>query len=116
MLYVDAILLGNNNETLLHETKHFQIGHFEMEDFGDVCFVLSIQIHCGHLRGILIKKVFCRYDIQNCALVDTPMTKGHKFSLQQYLKIEFEIKGMQKFLYALVQRVLCMLKYVRIQI
>ena len=48
VLYVDDILLATNDIGMLHETKKF-----EMKDLGDASFVLGIQIHRDHSRGIL---------------------------------------------------------------
>ena len=42
-----------------------------------------------------------RFGIKDCALGDTPIAKGDKFSLSQCPKNEFEQKEMQKFPYAL---------------
>ena len=101
ILYVDDILLANNDMGLLHETKRFLARKFEMKDRGDASFVLGIQIHRDRTRGILglsrksyIEKVLKRFDMQDCKLGDTPVAKGDKFSLNQYPKNDFEIKEM----------------------
>lgn len=53
VLYVDDILLDSNDIGLLHETKRFLIKHFEMQDLGNVFFVLGIEIHQDRSRGVL---------------------------------------------------------------
>ncbi|KAL0349905.1 UNVERIFIED_CONTAM: Retrovirus-related Pol polyprotein from transposon TNT 1-94 [Sesamum radiatum] len=70
VLYVDDILLANNDIGLLHETKRFLAKNFEMKDLGEASYVLGIEIHRDHSRGILglsqknyIKKVCTRPDI-----------------------------------------------------
>ena len=81
--------------------------NFEIKDFGDASFVLSIQIHRDHSQGILelsqkgyIEKVLKRYDIQNYKSGDTSVVKRDKFSLQWCPKNGFEEKEMQKIPYA----------------
>jgi hypothetical protein len=68
VLYMDDILLASDDIDLLHETKRFPARNFEMKDLGDASFVLGIQIHRDHSRGILglsrksyIEKVLKRY-------------------------------------------------------
>ena len=51
--YVDDILLASSDIGLLHETKKFLSSKFEMQDFGEVSFVLGIQIHRDRTRSIL---------------------------------------------------------------
>ena len=42
VLYVDDILLTNNNIGLLHETKRFLTNDFEIKDLGNASFMLGI--------------------------------------------------------------------------
>ncbi|KAL6348287.1 hypothetical protein AAG906_005584 [Vitis piasezkii] len=70
VLYVDDILLASSDVGLLHETK-------------------------DRSRGIL-----GRFGMSNCALGDTPVAKGDKFSLHQCPKNELEKKDMERFPYA----------------
>ena len=77
-----------------------------MKDLGDASFVLGIQIYRDRPRGILglsqkayIDKVLSRFGISNCALGDTPIAKGNKFSLHQCLKNELKKKDMERFPY-----------------
>ena len=74
VLYVDDILLASYVKGLLHETKRFLSNNFKMKDLGDASFVLGIQIHRDHTRGILglsqrayIDKVLSTFDMQGCA-------------------------------------------------
>jgi hypothetical protein len=80
-----------------------------MKDLGDASFVLGIKIHRDRSRGILglsqksyIDKVLARFGMKDCALEDTPISKGHKFSLKQCPKNEFERNEMLKISYASV--------------
>ena len=109
VLYVDDILVANNDIGLWHETKKFLAKNFEMKDLGEASFVLGIQIHRHLSRGILglsqksyIKKVLKRYDKQDFRPGDTLVAKGDKFSLNQCPKNDFEKREIQKILYASV--------------
>lgn len=109
VLYVDDILLATNDIDLLHETKRFLSGIFEMKDLGDANFVLGIQISRDRSRGILglsqrnyIERVLKRYGMHDCKPLETPVAKGDKFSLTQCPKGSLEIQEMQKFPYASV--------------
>ena len=42
VLYVDDILLANNDIGLSHETKRFLARKFERKDLGDASFILDI--------------------------------------------------------------------------
>lgn len=53
MLYVDDILFSSNDIGLLHGTKRFLSSNFEMKDLNEASFILGIQIHRDHSRGIL---------------------------------------------------------------
>ena len=77
------ILLASSDKAILHETKKFISGYFEIKDLGDASFVLGIQIHRDHSRSILrlsqkayIEKVLKRYGMKNCAPGDTIVAKG----------------------------------------
>ena len=101
VLYVDDILLASSDVGLLRETKIFLSSKFDMKDLGNASFVLGIRIYKDHSRGMLgqsqksyIDKVLSRFGMSNCALGDTPVAKGDKFSLHQCLKNELERKDM----------------------
>ena len=91
---------------MFHETKKFLSTNFEMKDLGNATFVLDIQILRDGSQGILrlsqksyIKKVLNRFGMKDCSSGDTPVAKGDKFSLTQYLKNNLEIEEMQKIPY-----------------
>lgn len=82
-----------------------------MKDLNNASFVLGIQIHKDHSKGILglsqktyIDKVLNRFSMQTCAPCDILVAKGDKFCLNQYLKLEIRIKEMKKFSYTLIVR------------
>ena len=72
VFYIDDILFSINDIFLFHDIKRFlSICFFEMKDLGDTSFVLGIQIHRVHSRGILglsqmsyIDKVLKRFHMQ----------------------------------------------------
>ena len=53
ILYVDDILLANNDLGLLHETKGFLSQNFEMKDLGEASYVIGIEIHRDRKQRIL---------------------------------------------------------------
>ena len=85
VLYVDDILLANNNIGLLHETNRFLSKKFKMKDLGDVSFVLGIQIHQDRSWGILrlsqksyIKKALKRFGMKDYKVDDRSISKRDK--------------------------------------
>ncbi|KAL8090858.1 hypothetical protein AgCh_040068 [Apium graveolens] len=99
----------NGNIGLLHDTKKFLTSQFEMKDLGNDSFVLRIQIHRDRSRGFIglsqksyIEKILERYGMKDCAPMDTPVSKGDKFSLKQCPKNELKIREMQRITYASV--------------
>ncbi|RDX74031.1 hypothetical protein CR513_46266, partial [Mucuna pruriens] len=78
-----------------------------MKDLREAFFVLDIQILIDHSQGILrlsrenyIKKVLDRFGMKDSKLGDTPITKGDKFSLNQYPNNDLERNEMRKIPYA----------------
>ena len=68
--------------------KRFLSNNFEMKNLSNASFVLRIQIHRDHNRGIFrlsqknyIDKVVSRFDMKDCAPGDTPIAKSDRFSL-----------------------------------
>ena len=69
-----------------------------MVDLGETSFVLGIKIHRDRSRGILglskkayINKVLKIFGMQSFKPIDTFVTKGDKFSLNQCPKGDLEI-------------------------
>ena len=108
-LYVDDILLASNDIGLQHETKRFISNNFEMKDLGNASFVLGIQIYQDRSRGILglsqnayIDKMLSRFGMKDCALGDTPISKGDKFNFLNCPRNKIEKKDMENIPYASV--------------
>jgi len=53
VLYVDDILLGVNDQSLLHDVKKFLSNSFEMKDMGEASFVFGIEIFHDRKQGLL---------------------------------------------------------------
>ena len=87
ILYVDDILLANNDESLLKETKKELSQYFDMKDLENVFFVLGIELYCDKSQGLLslsqksyIDKVLKRFNMASCSHSFTPIQKGEVFS------------------------------------
>jgi len=52
-LYVDDILLANNDVDMLSETTKFLSNNFEMKDMGETYHVIEIKIFCDRSKGLL---------------------------------------------------------------
>ena len=92
---------------LLNETKQMLFKTFSMKHLGEGTFVLDIEIHkykSHHLLGLsqraYTNRVLERFNMQNYKLYDTPITKGDKFSKDQYLRNELEKDQMKNAPYA----------------
>jgi hypothetical protein len=44
VLYVNDIVLTNNDKNLLYEIKGFLLSNFDMKDLGDASYILGIKI------------------------------------------------------------------------
>ena len=53
ILYVDDTLLASNDVNLLHETKALLSKTLEMNDLGEVSFVLGIEIYMERSHNLL---------------------------------------------------------------
>ncbi|CAM8900416.1 unnamed protein product [Rhodiola kirilowii] len=105
VLYVDDILLATNDVMLLHDTKKFLSNNFEMKDFGEASFVIGVQIHRDHSKGILglsqrtyIENILQRYGLQNCKPGDTPVAKGDNSVSVNALKILWKFMNVENLL------------------
>jgi Reverse transcriptase (RNA-dependent DNA polymerase) len=53
VLYVDDILLANNDKNMMRETKKFLFKHFDMKDLGEASYVLGLKIRRDRNKDIL---------------------------------------------------------------
>ena len=86
-VYVDdTILMSNDNETLLEEKK--RIGErFEMEDRGEVHFILGMEVKRDRKNRRMticqtsyLQDVLVRFGMEECKPVSTPMEAGKVFT------------------------------------
>ena len=87
-LYVDDILLLENDGELIKATKGWVSSTFGMKDMGESCYVLGVKILRDRSRRLLglseetyIGKILERFQMQSCKHIDTPITKGESLSL-----------------------------------
>jgi len=109
ILYVDDILLANNDLGLLSETKMFLSNNFEMKNMGEAYYVIGIEIFCDRSQRLLglsqnayINKVLERFRMDKCSTSLVPIQKGDKFSLMQCPKNDLKWKQMENIPYASV--------------
>jgi hypothetical protein len=107
VLYVDDILLANNDLDLLHDTKQFLSQNFEMKDLGEASYVIGIEIHKDRKQRILklsqkayIEKVLERFRLKNCSAYVAPIIKGDKFNNDQCPHNALEQEQMKSIPYA----------------
>ncbi|KAJ9545611.1 LOW QUALITY PROTEIN: hypothetical protein OSB04_025318 [Centaurea solstitialis] len=67
VLYVDDILLVNNNVDLLHESKSLLLHHFDMKDLGETSYAYSKRVlsrhYIQHFNSMLPRPLLCLVDI-----------------------------------------------------
>jgi hypothetical protein len=104
---VDDILLASSDVHLLLETKGFLSSHFDMNDLGEVSYVLGIEIHRDRRKGVLglsqksyIEKVLKKFNMYKCNPTPTPIVKDVKFEKFQYHRNQYEIDEMKAVTYA----------------
>jgi hypothetical protein len=107
ILYVDDILLASSDVSLLLETKKVLSSHFEMKDFGEVRFILGIEIHRDRLKGVLalsqktyIEKVLKKFNMHKCSASPAPIVKRDRYGEFQCPKTQYEIDQMKMIPYA----------------
>ena len=100
VLYANDILLASNNIVLLQRLRVFSQRILRWKPWS-ASFMIGIQIQRDKTNGILclsqkayIDKVVDRYDMKNCSLDDTPVTKGDRLSLLQWLNNDYQKKQM----------------------
>ena len=85
-LYVDDNLILSNSTELLRNEKEKLCKKFDMEDLGEVTYLLGMAIQRDRQNGILkidqklnIHNILERFGMNNCKPVATPLETGKKF-------------------------------------
>jgi hypothetical protein len=108
-LYVDDILIAENNKEMIEITKRWLSSNFEMKDMGKANYVLSVKIirDCikrllGLIQETYIKKILECYHIQYSKSIDTHADKSLSPSCDMCPKTLEEKKKISKVPYASV--------------
>nr|GFB72723.1 retrotransposon protein, putative, Ty1-copia subclass [Tanacetum cinerariifolium] len=107
ILYVDDILIMENNIPMLQSVKTYLRKCFAMKDLGEVAYILGIKIYrdrskrlIGLCQSAYIKKILKRYYMENSKRGSIPMQEKLKLSKSQGASTPAEMKRMQNVPYA----------------
>nr|GEZ17108.1 putative retrotransposon protein [Tanacetum cinerariifolium] len=107
ILYVDDILIMENNIPMLQGVKSYLGRCFAMKDFGKAEYILGIKIYgdrswrlIGLCQSAYIEKILKRYCMENSKHGSIPMQKKLKLSKSQGASTPAELKRMQNVPYA----------------
>ena len=99
-LYVDDILIVGNNLEFVQTIKRWLSSIFEMKDMGETSYILGVKIHmdCSNKLVALsqehyIKKIFERFNMQDCNPIDTPFARGENLREEMSRKTPEEKKN-----------------------
>ncbi|GJX50439.1 retrotransposon protein, putative, ty1-copia subclass [Tanacetum coccineum] len=90
ILYVDDILIMENNIPMLQDVKSYLERCFAMKDLGEATYILGIKIYRDRLKPLIdlcqsayIEKILKRYYMENSKRGTIPMQEKLKFSKSQ---------------------------------
>ncbi|TYK03188.1 gag/pol protein [Cucumis melo var. makuwa] len=108
VLYVDDILLIENDVGYLTDVKAWLVAQFQIKDLGEAQYVLGIQIIRDRKKKMLalsqatyIDKMLVRYLMQNSKKGLLPFRHGVHLSKEQCPKTPQEVEDMRRIPYAL---------------
>nr|GEZ15817.1 zinc finger, CCHC-type [Tanacetum cinerariifolium] len=108
ILYVDGILIMENNIPMLQDVKSYLERCFAMKDLGEAAYILGIKIYRDRSKRLIslcqsayIEKILKRYYMENSKRETIPMQEKLKFSKSQGALTPAEIQRMQNIPYAL---------------
>ena len=106
-LYVDDILIAENDKQLIDVTKNWLLSNFEMKDIREASYVLGVKIlrdcsKCllGLSQEMYIKKMLQCYHMHDCKHMDTPVERNLSHSLDMCPKSPKEKEQMSKVPYS----------------
>ncbi|KAL0439341.1 UNVERIFIED_CONTAM: Retrovirus-related Pol polyprotein from transposon TNT 1-94 [Sesamum latifolium] len=96
VLYIDDILLIENDVKMLGDIKTWLSTQFSMKDMGEVSYIVGIKIRrmLGLTQSSYIEKVLKRFKMEHSKRGLLPMRHGIKLSKKQSLKTDEELKRM----------------------
>ncbi|GJW49735.1 retrotransposon protein, putative, ty1-copia subclass [Tanacetum coccineum] len=107
ILYVDDILIMENNIPMLQDVKSYLGRCFAMKDLDEAAYILGIKIYrdrsqrlIGLCQSAYIEKIFKRFHMQNSKRGSIPMQEKLRLSKSQGASTPAELKGMQNVPYA----------------
>lgn len=87
VLYVDDILLADNDVGVLHDIEKFLSMSFEIKDMGELSHVIGIKIFRNRLprlsglsKKCYINKILEKFRMNKCSVGIVLIHKGDKFS------------------------------------
>nr|GEV83443.1 hypothetical protein [Tanacetum cinerariifolium]GEW21948.1 hypothetical protein [Tanacetum cinerariifolium] len=109
ILYVDDILLMENNITMLQEVKSWLCKCFYMKDLGEAAYILGIKIIHDRSKRLIalsqsayLKKILKKFWVENSKKGYTPMMEKPDYRKSQGAKTPCEVQRMQRVPYASV--------------
>ena len=85
-VYVDDTIICSNNINMLNAEKERLSSRFEMDDRGELHFILGMEVNRDRNKRILtidqklyLKNVLKRFGMEDCKPVSTPIEPGTKF-------------------------------------
>nr|GEY51975.1 hypothetical protein [Tanacetum cinerariifolium] len=107
ILYVDDILIMENNIPMLQDVKSYLGRCFAMKDLGEAAYILGIKIYrdrsqwlIGLCQSANIEKILKRYHMENSKRGIIPMQDKLRLSKSQGASTPAELKRMQNVSYA----------------
>ena len=120
VLYVDDILLGSSDVSLLLETKKFLSSKFDMKYLGEASFALGIEIHRDRSKWVLglsqkayIERILKKFSMHKYSPSPASIVKGDRYGDFKCPRNQYEIDQMKPVPYASTVGSLQYAKYVR---
>ena len=101
MLYVDDMLIGSKDKSLINKLKSQLSDEYEMKDLGAAKKILGMEIHGNQKADKLylsqrkyLEKVINRFNMDNCKSVSNPLAEHFNLSAKSCPKSEEEMERM----------------------
>ncbi|GJR53150.1 retrotransposon protein, putative, ty1-copia subclass [Tanacetum coccineum] len=107
VLYVDGILIMENNVTMLQDVKSWLCKCFSMKDLGEAAYILGIKIIRDRSKRLIFlshsayfDKILKKIKMENSKRCSTPMQEKPDYRKSQGAQTPSEVKRMQNVPYA----------------